>query len=208
MKTPEKIGIIIIGVLIFGFFSLVESEVRTHEIAYKILLEIIQRDTVFPQKPEMEKPIDFCQNLSNSTTSNREIRHLISPIGQQTKEPFYTTSKNYIDSGFPANPTFTKKYDDSYVWIYLFLDYTNNQNGRTDFIQLHVINENGDIVSGRNFADDVAKANNLMAGGFWHITNMPTGEYIIKINVAVTGGQGKFLTDLALINAFEVPVEC
>jgi len=141
-------------------------------------------------------------NMSNGTS--REIS--INLAGLRTPEPFYTTSLSFVDTGFPTNPYFTKRYDSSHLWLHLFIDFTNNEDGKSDFISLGIADLDGNLLGYWNMHDGPAVANNLLAHDMMVISTLPAGDYKAVLRVAVNGGEGKFLTNIAALNIYEVPL--
>ena len=141
-------------------------------------------------------------NMSNGTS--REISNNLA--GLRTSEPFYTTSLSFVDTGFPTNPYFTKRYDDSHLWLHLFIDFTNDEDGKSDFISLGIADLDGNLLGYWNMHDGPAVANNLLAHDMMMLNDFPAGDYKVVLRVAVNGGEGKFLTNIAALNIYEVPL--
>ena len=144
----------------------------------------------------------FPFSLSNGTS--REISHVLR--GFKTAEPFYTTSFSYVDTGFPRNPQFTKQYDKSQLWMHLFIDFTNNEDGRSNFLSLGFADMDGNLVEYWNMHDGPAVANNLLAHDMMVISSPPAGDYQVVFRVAVNGGEGQFKTNIAALNIYEIPI--
>jgi len=54
--------------------------------------------------------------------------------------------------------------------------------------------------------DGPAVANNLLAHDMMVISTLPAGDYKVVLRVAVNGGEGKFLTNIAALNIYEIPL--
>jgi len=148
----------------------------------------------------------MCQSypFSLANVTSREITHSLQ--GLRTAEPFYTSSPSWVDTGFPTNPYFTKRYDNSQLWLHLFIDFSNDEDGKTDFISLGIANLDGNVIGSWNMHDGPAIANNLLAHDMMRIYSGPAGDYKVVVRVAVNGGEGLFKTNIAAINIWEIPI--
>ena len=136
------------------------------------------------------------------TVSNATMRWVLK--GEQTDYIFNTTSQTFVSTGFPVNNKFIKKYDDSQIWAFLTIDHRNTETGRTNFIALGIDGTVGNTI----WAYDFAKGGAIQAfTGLLIGEKLEAGEHTIDLDVAVNGGTGKFMTDLALLNIYEVPIE-
>lgn len=146
------------------------------------------------------------------TVSNATMIKVL--IGEKLDHIFNTTSQTFVTTGFPANNKFIKKYDDSEIWVFLTIDHRNTETGRTNFIALWIDKEGDDIFnpSVRHgvtiWAYDFSSGGAIQAfTGVLIDDKVEVGEHTIDLLVAVNGGTGKFKTDLALLNVYEVPME-
>jgi len=139
------------------------------------------------------------------TVSNATMRMVLR--GEQTDYIFNTTSTTFVSTGFPVNNKFIKKYDSSQIWAFLTIDHRNTEAGRTNFIALGIDGTVGTTI----WANDFSKGGAIQAFTGVMITGGKTylkaGEHTINLDVAVNGGTGKFKTDLALLNVYEIPME-
>jgi len=135
------------------------------------------------------------------TVSNATIRKVLK--GEKLDHIFNTTSQTFVSTGFPANNKFIKKYDDSEIWVFLTIDHRNTEAGRTNFIATGIDGTAGYTI----WAYDFARGGAIQAfTGVSMEEGLAAGEHTISIDVAVNGGTGKFKTDLALLDVYEVPI--
>lgn len=127
-------------------------------------------------------------------------------FGDKTPDEFRTDSFSYVYTDFPTNPYFTKKYDDTQIWMHLFIDFTNTVDGASDFLSLGVEDMDGNLIAYWNMHDGPAKANNLLAHDLLFPTFIPAGDYKAVLRVAVNSGEGVFLTNVAALQIYEVPI--
>jgi len=150
------------------------------------------------------------------TVSDASIRKVLQ--GELLDHIFHTTSQTYVSTGFPINNKFIKKYDDSEIWAFLTIDHRNTEDGRTNFIALVIDKEESTYTldcSSRVprcwptiWSSDFGAAHSLQAfTGVLIVQELEAGEHTITLEVAVNGGTGKFSTDIALLNVYEVPIE-
>jgi len=146
------------------------------------------------------------------TVSNATIRKVLK--GEKLDHIFNTTSQTFVSTGFPANNKFIKKYDDSEIWVFLTIDHRNTEAGRTNFIALRIDKEGRDIFDPAITHGNIIWAYDFSSGGaiqaFTGVLiddKVEAGEHTIDLEVAVNGGTGKFKTDLALLDVYEVPME-
>jgi len=124
--------------------------------------------------------------------------------GKQLDNVFKTSSKIPVSTGFPVNNKFIKKYDDSEIWAFLTIDHINSVAGQTNTIALSLDDDKGTTIWAYDFSRDDA----LQAfTGVLIYQAIDAGEHTINLHVSVSGGEGIFKTDLALLNVYEVPME-
>ena len=143
------------------------------------------------------------------TVSNATMRMVLK--GEQTDYIFNTTSQTFVSTGFPVNNKFIKKYDSSQIWAFLTIDHRNTETGRTNFIALGIDKGTKSVLECKCatiWAYDFAKGGAIQAfTGVSIDGGLKAGEHTINLDVAVNGGTGKFKTDLALLNVYEIPME-
>jgi len=140
--------------------------------------------------------------------------------GEILNHTFTTTSGTFVSTGFPADNTFIKKYDDSEIWVIFTLDIRNTITGSTNFIAISIdkgtrsvlecefdvrIKGNCATIWSYDFSGD----DNIQAFTGVHIQEgLKAGEHTIDLDVAVSGGgTGRFQTEAAILDVYEVPME-
>lgn len=112
---------------------------------------------------------------------------------------FTTSSKSLVKSTLPTNPTFTKQYDDTSIWIICAIDLVSTVdttmfnavmlNGTTDILQVSV----------------AAFANGLVVVNMTDIIpGIPAGTHTFPIYAAVTLGSGTWLMPAASYRILEL----
>ena len=119
--------------------------------------------------------------------------------GYITQQPFSTTSMVYVPSGFPTNPTFTKQYNESQIWVFFTLDHSNTLAGSTNYVKINI-----DDKYGSSWADDFASTPNLNAFSGQYMGTIPAGNHTISVDFATNKGTATLKTNLILLNIFEV----
>jgi len=134
--------------------------------------------------------------------------------GEKLDHIFNTASQTFVSTGFPVNNKFIKKYDDSEIWVFLTIDHRNTEAGRTNFIALWIDKEGNDIfISDKEGVTTIWAYDFSSGGAIQAFTGvliadlLEAGEHTIDLLVAVNGGTGKFKTDLALLDIYEIPME-
>lgn len=122
--------------------------------------------------------------------------------GQVLPEKFYTTSKTYVDTGFPANPVFTKQYNESQIWMFYIADNSNTQTGAVNAIRIF-IDDFSQTIWGR------VMANGNRTDTFTGITiatvpHLDAGEHTVKFMMRVSTGNGTLGTKSLNLHIYEV----
>jgi len=139
--------------------------------------------------------------------------------GEVLNHTFTTTSVTFVSTGFPADNTFIKKYDNSEIWVFLTLDIRNTKTGTTNFIAISIDKGTRSVLEcefdvrikgncSTIWAYDFSRAGLIQAFTGVHIEGeLKAGEHTIDLDVAVNGGTGRFQTESVILDVYEVPME-